>query len=239
MKRGHFAIFLLLILPGCKRDNIQNGMKLYGHLILSRTWFTDYPDTARVDSRYEWAKASIDDGTYNKDAGSIVYGDSTLHFQTLTYFYYSYNPDSPVVSFNQAWDGEQSWHISGNTKNNIPAFTATAAQFPSFLLADFDSLQVVHKSQPFTISWDSFSPCDSIQVGIYQENSFVQTPVLVGNISSVSFSPSQLSTFQTFFSPSVNAIIIEGWSYTNVNVSGIPVMVETYARRNWSVKIVD
>jgi hypothetical protein len=76
-------------------------------------------------------------------------------------------------------------------------------------------------------------------VGIYQENSFVQTPVLVGNISQVSFSPAQLSTLQTFFSPFVNAIIIEGWSYTNVTVSGIPVMVETYARRNWSIKIVD
>ena len=239
MKRGHFAIFLLLILPGCKRDNIQNGMKLYGHLILSREWFTSYPDAARVDSRYESAKASIDDGTYNKDAGTIVYGDSTLHFQTQTYFYYSYNPDSSVVGFNPAWDGEQSWLVSGDAKNNIPAFSATAAQFPSFLIADFDSLPVVHKSQTFTISWDSFSPCDSVQVGIYQVNSIAQTPVLVGNISTVSFSPAQLSTFQTFYSPSVNAIVIEGWSYRNITVSGIPVMVETYARRNWSVKIVD
>ncbi len=239
MKRGHIAIFLLLILSGCKRDNIQNGMKLYGHLILSRAWFTSYPDTARVDSKYEWAKASIDDGTNNKDAGSIMYGDSTLHFQTLTYFYYSYNPDSPVVSFNPAWDGEQSWLVSGNAKNNIPAFSATAAQFPSFLTADFDSLPVVHKSQPFTISWDFFSPCDSVQGGIYQENSSVQTPLLAGNISSVSFSPAQLSTFQTFYSPFVNSIIIEGWSYRNITVSGIPVLVETYTRRNWSVKIVD
>ena len=239
MKRGHFAIFLLLILFGCKRDIIQNETKLYGHLILSREWFTSYPDTARVDSRYEWAKASIDDGTYNKDAGSVAYGDSTLHFQTQTYFYYSYNPDSSIVNFNPAWDGEQSWHISGNKENNIPAFSTTAAQFPSFLLADFDSLPVVHKSQTFTISWDSFSPCGSVQVGIYQENGFVQTPILPGSISSVSFSPAQLSIFQTFYSPFVNAIIIEGWSYRNITESGIPVMVETYARRNWSVKIVD
>ncbi len=239
MKPGHFAIFLLLILSGCKRDNIQNETKLYGHLTISREWFTSYPDTGRVDSRYESAKASIDDGTYNKDAGSIAYGDSTLHFQTLTYFYYSYNPDSSVSSFNPAWDGEQSWLVSGNAKNNIPVFSAEAAQFPSFLLADFDSLPVVHKSQTFTISWDSFSPCDSVQVGIYQENGSVQTPLLAGTVSSVSFSPAQLSIFQTFYSPSVNAIIIEGWSYRNITVSGIPVMVETYCRRNWSVKIVD
>jgi hypothetical protein len=76
-------------------------------------------------------------------------------------------------------------------------------------------------------------------VGIYQENGSVQTPLLAGTISSVSFSPAQLSIFQTFYSPSVNAIIIEGWSYRDITVSGIPVVVETYARRNWSVKIVD
>ena len=239
MKRVLFAISLLFVLLGCKKGNNQNNSgQLYGHLLLARAWLTSYTDTLRADQKYEYAQASIDDGTYNKDAGTITYGDSVLHFQTQSYFYFSYNPDSPVVSFNPAWDGGKSWQISGNAQNKIPAFSATAAAFPSFLLTDFDSLPVVSKSQPFTISWDASVPCDSIQVGIYQSGDYVQSPVLVGNISSVSFSVSQLSILQPSFTPE-DVIIIEGWSYKNISASGIPVLVETYARRNWSVKIVN
>jgi len=238
MKLKIVLMIVLLSAFSCKREN-QNTISnsdISARLILSRSWFTTFTDTSKLEERYEHAAANFIRENTNKDAGTVRYSDSILHQQLYTHYYLSYKPDDPVGTFKHTFDGNQIWSVSGNDSNKIPTFTTPAPDFPSFLLKNYDSIPIIHKSQPFTISWNSSVPCDSFSIGIYQSNNFVESGIVPGNITSFTFSNTKLSIFE-LFTPAY--IILEGRSYKNIKVSGMPITVETYARRNCNAKIMN
>jgi hypothetical protein len=238
MKKTLLLVIFGLIFFGCKKDNNhQNNISsIIGNLLLSRLRFTSLSATGIVEEKYEYAEASFISEGYYKDAGIIKYGDSTLHQQSITLLYLSDKHSDSVPAFIHSIDGGQIWSVSGNSINDIPAFTAQAPNFSSVLSKNFDSIPIIHKSQAFTIDWDSSTPCDSISIGIYQSNNVVESGVIPGNISSFSLSPSQLSIFENFTRAYV---VIEGRNYKNITASGIPIIVETNGRRACEVKIID
>ena len=227
---------ILFIALGCKKENKNPEPVLSAQLTLSRVWLTHFSGSNKVEKKYEYAKAMFIKNSFTTPGGTVKYGDSTLHKQSFSNIYYSYNPDEEKLNFNPAWEGNKMWTVSGSPADSIPGFSSVAAPFPSFLLKTTDTLPVIKKSISYTINWDNSIPCDSISIGLYQGNNFFETGKLPGHLSTYTFLTGQLSIFEKFI-PAY--LIIEGRSYKNTKAGTMAVKIETYANRNFMVEITD
>jgi hypothetical protein len=225
---------ILLIALGCKKENKIPESLYSAELTLSRTWFTHFSGITKEEKKYEHASAMFLKNVYTVPGGTVKYGDSVLNKQNLSNFYVSHNPDEEKLNFNPAWNGNKMWVISGT--DSVPGFSALAASFPDFLLKEIDTMPVARKSQAFTIDWNNSIPCDSIRIGLYQGNNYFESGTITGALSSYTFYTAQLAAFDKF-NPAY--LILEGRTFKNIKAGNMPVKVETYAVRNFMVKIMD
>jgi hypothetical protein len=236
---GPLFLLLLLMTASCKKPPTDPVEPIpaanTATLSLYRSWFTTF-DTAKHEARFEYGRAMIRHDNMVVDGGLVKYGDSTLIPQVFTQLYYTRKPDDTVASFIPALNGSQLWLVTGNPFYKIPPFSTFAPAYPSFLNKVFDTLPVLRKSQPFTLSWDASVPCDSFSIAISQSNNYIQRSMVPGTTSTITFTPSQLAVFE-LFQPAY--IIMEGYTSKKVEIAGVPVTLETYARRNCNVKIMN
>ena len=93
----------------------------------------------------------------NSDLVTLEFQDSSSNATALDA---SYAPGNYTLNFNAAHDGAKSLTLALQSVTNAP---------PAPHVANFDSLQAVDATQPFTVSWDSWSlglPTDFVQIRI-------------------------------------------------------------------------
>lgn len=238
-------ICIIILFCCCKKSTSENttSSTIEGHLTLERYWHTFAADTGLRHDRTERALAYFIDQEYTpKSGGTISYGDSILHHDTVHQSYASINPDSSVAQFSTALDGGRLWFISGDDQNRIPSFSLNSPFYSSIFLINLDTIPVISKSHPYTINWQNNNLGDSVTIEIYDGgNSPVSSGLIAGSLLSYTFSPTDLSPLY-ISSPipyNFDFISIKGWNKRRIFESNIPIYLEAFTSRSMTVSIVN
>lgn len=243
-------------LTACKKETEHKeaipSSNLSGALFLNKskqTLFTYPSGSYDIYSEYMMGFFQIA-GTFDMaNAGSIRYGDTTLkNTGGVAYATYIDNP-TPSSGFTGTIEGGKVWSVAGNTNSTVPTFTLTApSAFPSVVATSYASLPTIDRSVGYTVTWDNSVPCDSIQIRIQRGsagNPVIESGMMAGNISSYTFSASQLSVFQpstlatTNGSPITNDfLVIQAWIVKRQTVSGTPIHIINAVERSVRIKII-
>jgi hypothetical protein len=109
-----------------------------------------------------------------------------------------YNTGIPVDSTSLAQIGNLVWKIEGSKKDDVPPFSVRPAfPFSSVDLLHFQSMPVITRNAPFTVSWDNTVPCNAISIIVRGKTPASLTASLPGTASSFTFTAAQTATLDT------------------------------------------
>jgi hypothetical protein len=226
---------MILGFISCKKDIDESASIVEAELEILRLSETNFTNSSRSEKKYEFARASFYEGPRFIDGVAVTYASDTLLPIAFVSMYYTKQANDSLVAFTSKLDGGQLWTVSANPAENIPGFTIRSEPYSTLLQKHFDSIPVITRGMPFTISWDNTIPCDSLSVWIQQSAYSRLITAKPGNISSVTFPGQDLN----LLIPNSEAkIYIDGISFRDTVVAGMTVKVLTFARRVTNAKVL-
>ncbi len=158
------------------------------------------------------------------DGGTVKINDSLLIKQSNNSYNFTKSNPNNTSSFTNFFSTGSKWNVTGNSANNVPAFTYTAAQFPSLPALNLSNINI-SKSSSFAVNLSSATNgCDSV---IFQLIGGNNTKLTSSNKAASTimhtFSASEMATLQASNATSgvpTGQLSVFAYKYYNTTVSG-------------------